>query len=92
MRVIELSAQKLLSAFEGGDIELMKEDGKILLLLDLKPILTMLETPVPKVTKWKDNSIVITSGTETVAVIQAESDLDAEEIRASLVDLLAMSS
>ena len=87
--MIEIPARTILNAIEGGDLESIHDDGSIVLLLDLKRLLTVPESPTPQVSKSPANVVAVLSGDVAVAQIPAENYEDAEEIAAILADLLA---
>ncbi|WP_010587905.1 hypothetical protein [Schlesneria paludicola] len=83
-----ISADKILAAIRGGNLEAIGDDGVIMLLLNGKAFLTVSEAPTPRISKGADHAITILSGDVPLARIESESDDDAEKIASILADLL----
>lgn len=88
--MIELSALEILNAIEGGDIESIRDDGVITILIDLKPVLIVPEVTVPQVKKSVGNMVSVWAGDIPIAAVQADDEADAEEIAGALADLLSI--
>ena len=86
--MIELTARQILNAIEGGDIESIRDDGVITILIDLKPVLTIPAEPVPQVQKTVGNAVNVLSGEVTVATIEADDEADAVLIAGAMGDIL----
>ena len=88
--MITIPAKTILDAIDSGDIESIRDDGLIVVLIDFKRVLTLPALPTPQVSKSPGNVITVLSGDVIYARIVAESPEDAEAIAATLADLLAM--
>ncbi len=86
----ELTARRILNAIEGGDIESIRDDGVITILIDLKTVLTFPEAPVPLIQKTAGNATTVRSGKVTVATVQADDEREAELIAGAITELLAI--
>ena len=86
----ELTASGILDAIERGDIESIHDGGAITVLIDLKPVLLIPESPALQVRKTFGNAVIVRSGDVTVATIQADDKTDAEQIADAMTDLLAI--
>jgi len=87
--VVTISVKAVLNAIEGGDIEAIRQHGLLKILIDLKPVLIVFESPRPQIRKSiGGNTITVLSGDVPVATVQADSADDAEQIASVLADLL----
>lgn len=88
--MIDIPAQTILNAIECGGLEEISYDGSTVVLLDLQPIFTIPQLPVPQISNSPGNCVTIRSGGIPVARIAAQSSEDAERIADWLADLLAV--
>lgn len=79
-----MTAEQLLKAIEGGELECLRDDGVVTLFVDRKPELTMPEAPTPQVTINEGNSVEILSGEVSVATIEVLTTVEAEIIADAL--------
>lgn len=75
-----IPAPQILSAIKNGDLESIRDNGTITILIHPKPILTLLAEPVPQVRITADDRVQILSGDNIECSIQAADHDDAEEI------------
>ena len=87
--MIDIPARKLLNAIEGGDIESQVDDGFFTLFIDLKPQFTIPAEPILEIHVSFNHRITVSSGTEVIAEVAADSAEDAELIADWIGDLLA---
>jgi hypothetical protein len=86
-----LTAHQLLNAIDGGDLESIRADGIITVLIDLRPVLTIPVDPMsPKLSirVLADHSVVISVDDIEHARIQADDADDARQIAGALRDLV----
>ena len=88
--MVKIPASKILDAVEDADIESIRDDGILAIVIDRELMMAMPALPPPRVSKSPDNVVIVHSGSVFVARIEAGSAEDAEDIAATLDDLLAM--
>ena len=81
-----MNAQQFLRASESGHLESILDDGLIVVMIDLNPVLHVPALPTPQISVTPGNAVVITSDEIEIARIDAETQVDAELIADSLVD------
>lgn len=89
-RMITIPARTVLNACEWRDIESMREEGSIVILFDLKRVLTIPESPMPQVSVTFGNMVTVRSGDVPVAQFEVDDAEHAEEIAATMSRLLEM--
>lgn len=89
--MVTLSARAILNAIERGEIEAeIDEAGLITILIDPEIHLRVPESPRPQVFRKPGNVVSVNSGDAQVAMIQADSLSDANEIATTFRHLLNM--
>ena len=79
-----ITADNLLLAIEGGDLESILEDGLIVVLIDLKDVLHVPALPTPQISVTPGNAVVVVSGTIEITRLFAENKAEAILIADSL--------
>lgn len=86
--MVTINAQRILNATEVGNIEVLRENGMLEILIDQKQVLIVPAAPLPQI-QTDANAVHVLSGDILAAVIQADSKEDAKSIASTLEGMLA---
>lgn len=79
-----ITARSILNAIEGGDIESIRDDGMLTVLIDRKPALTIPNRPAPKIQVTGEHAVQVLSGDRVDCSIEEEDAFDAKQIADAL--------